>query len=280
MLLCLGLLLGVPALAAESNATPAPAPQRGAFERSPIILVLEDEGALSADEPMYFVVGAADEPDADVIGRFQVSFKYRVFDPGSVLGRELTAARNLYFAFTQTSLWNLSEESRPFEDTTYRPRFFWQDVSSGHGLAPDAWRFGFEHASNGQAEERSRSVNTLFLRLGWWTEVFNREFVVAPQVFAYLDKSENPDIHKYQGNINWLVRYGTEESWAIDARFGGTSTSKNSIELNLSYPIRDPLFYRAGGFIYLQYFEGYGESLLEYNIKTPPTLRLGFAMVR
>lgn len=250
----------------------------GAFERSPIRLVLEQERALSPDEPMYFIVGGAD--DDDIAARFQLSFKYRIFDPGSIFGRELTAARNLYFAFTQTSLWNLSEESAPFEDTTYRPSFFWQDLASGRGVVPDAWRFGFEHASNGQAEEFSRSINTVFFRPMWWTMLWGRELVFAPKLSAYLEKSDNEDIDDYYGNVEWLLRYGSETSWMIEANWRGTSSERGGLELNLSYPIRDPLFYNAGGFIYVQYFEGHGESLLDYDVEADPTLRIGFAIVR
>jgi outer membrane phospholipase A len=276
-LLLLGASLGAAQALAAEPASPRPP---GSFERSPIHLVLEQEQALSRDEPMYFVVGAAADTEHDVIARFQLSFKYRIFDPGGFLGRELTPARNLYFGYTQTSLWNWSAESAPFEDTTYRPSLFWQDVSSGRGLVPDAWRFGFEHASNGQAEERSRSVNMAFLRPVWWTELGGRELVVAPKFIAYLAKSDNPDIGDYYGHAEWLLRYGSETSWLLESRLRGTSARRGSIELNLSYPVRAALFYRAGGFIYLQYFQGYGESLLDYNRRAEPTLRLGLAIVR
>lgn len=257
-----------------------PEAEPGAFERSPIRLMLEEEGALSPDEPMYFVVGAADDGENDLIARFQFSFKYRIFDPGSILGREVGAARNLYFSYTQTSLWNWSEDSRPFEDTTYRPKFFWQSLGSGHGLWPDAWRYGYEHASNGQAAELSRSIDTLFLRPVWSTTVGGRELVVSPKISAYLETSDNPDIDEYRGNVQWLLRYGSETSWLLESRLRGASWGRRSVELNYSYPLRAPFFYRAGGFIYVQYLEGYGESLLGYNVKKDPTLRIGFAIVR
>jgi|SRR5690625_4707862 len=266
--------------AAPTTEAPVVPPPPGAFERSPIRQVLEQEQALSANEPMYFIAGGFNNEDHDLIARFQLSFKYRIFDPGSLLGRELTAARNLYFAYTQTSLWNWTAESAPFEDTTYRPSLFWQNVASGRGIFPEAWRAGFEHASNGQAEERSRSVNTLFFRPFWWTELGGRELAFSPKFMLYLDKSGNPDIDQHYGHIEWLFRYGSETSWLIETMFRGASVDKGGLELNLSYPIRAPLFYRAGGFVYLQYFQGYGESLLGYDIKAKPTLRLGFAIVR
>lgn len=254
--------------------------QLGAFQRSPIRPVLENERALSPDEPMYFVVGGADDEERHVEARFQLSFKYRIFDPGSFLGRNIGAARNLYFAYTQTSLWNLSEDSAPFEDTTYRPSVFWQELTDGRGLRPDAWRAGFEHVSNGQADDESRSFNTVFLRTMWWAELWGRELVLAPKLAAYIEKSDNEDIDDYRGHLALRLRYGRETSWLLDAELRGVDTDRGSIELNLSYPIRAPLFYRAGGFIYLQYFQGHGESLLNYHTRTKPTVRIGFAIVR
>jgi phospholipase A1 len=229
---------------------------------------------------MYFVVGGADDESGDVTARFQLSFKYRIFDPESFVARWFTQADSFYFAYTPTSLWNWSADSAPFEDTTYRPSLFWQGVTSGRGLVTEVWRLGFEHASNGQGEENSRSLNTLFLRPVWATEIAGREFVFAPKLYAYLEKSDNPDIGEYRGNIEWIFRYGSETSWLVAAEIRGSSTDKGSIGLSLSYPIRAPVFYRAGGFIYAQYFQGYGESLLEYNIEKEPTLRIGFAIVR
>jgi outer membrane phospholipase A len=59
----------------------------------------------------------------------------------------------------------------------------------------------------------------------------------------------------------------------------GTSTM-GAVQLDLSYPIRQPFFADAGGYLYFQYFNGYGESLLDYNVKGPAQYRLGLAIVR
>jgi len=280
LLLLTSISTAIPSALAASVAD-ATQRSRDALERSPIHFVIEQEQIISPHEPMYFIVGGANDEDDDVVARFQLSFKYRIFDTGSFFGHPLTPVRNFYFAYTQTSLWNWSAESAPFDDTTYRPSFFWQDVWSGRGLVPDAWRFGFEHASNGQAEGRSRSINTLILQPIWWAELDGREFVLAPKLMAYLSKDDNnPDIEDYRGYIEWRVRYGSETSWLINTEIRGANTGNGSIELSLSYPIRTPIFYRTGGFVYLQYFQGYGESLQEYNVEAEPTLRVGFAIVR
>src|SRR5947207_15841262 len=82
----------------------------------------EEERPLSENEPMYFVVGASSHWSA----RFQLSFKYRLFDNDAGFGKERPWLTGLYFAYTQTSLWDLEGESKPFFNTSSRPSLLWR----------------------------------------------------------------------------------------------------------------------------------------------------------
>ena len=66
---------------------------------------------------MYFVVGG----NGGLSARFQLSFKYRLFDSDSLPVAWLPQLGNLYFGYTQNSLWDLGANSAPFRDTSYRP---------------------------------------------------------------------------------------------------------------------------------------------------------------
>ena len=70
------------------------------------------EPPLSENEPIYFSVGTR----GDTTARFQLSFKYRLFDRQLGWGRDWPWLAGLHFAYTQTSIWNLSESSKPFLD--------------------------------------------------------------------------------------------------------------------------------------------------------------------
>src|SRR5437773_7090282 len=112
---------------------------------------------------MYFVIGAR----SGYSTRFQISFKYRLFDQAAGLGRDRPWLSGLYFGYTQNSVWDLSSQSRAFRDTSYRPSLFWKWERAGDKTWIDAARFGAEHESSGKDGDRSRSINTLFIRPEW-----------------------------------------------------------------------------------------------------------------
>jgi outer membrane phospholipase A len=238
----------------------------------------DEEPALSANEPMYIVAGARDGLDA----RFQLSFKYRLFDAQSLPARLFAPLARLHFGYTQTSLWDLGENSRPFRDTSYRPSLFWQGrVGESGGLVPDYLRGGYEHESNGRDGDKSRSIDMLFVQPAWRREFADGStFFFAPRVHTYLDRGDNRDIARYRGHADWIMRYGKEDGWILSARLRRGTAGYGSGQLDLSFPLREPLFSRVGGFLHFQVFSGYGETLLDYNVKRPPQFRIGFSIVR
>ncbi len=239
------------------------------------MLVPEDEPALSVNDPMYFVVGNG------AVARFQFSFKYRMFDPDSRPVAWFSPLANLHFGYTQTSMWDLGSESKPFRDTSYRPSLFWQGTTYRDGFKPDLIRAGFEHESNGRAGADSRSINIFFLEPGWVNRLSNGRIVgFASKFYAYQDKSDNPDIQRYRGFADWEFGVGREDGAVWMAKLRSGTGGYSSAQVEFSYPLRDPLFARAGGFVYVQMFNGYGETLLDYNRKQSTQLRIGFAIVR
>lgn len=234
-----------------------------------------NEPALSANEPMYFVIGSQST------ARFQLSFKYRLFDPDSLPVAWFAPLAGLHFGYTQTSLWDLGANSAPFRDTSYRPSFFWQGASLGKGMMPDLLRGGYEHESNGKDGTNSRSIDTLFVQLVWSSEFTDgRTLAFAPKFYGYLDKDDNPDIQRYRGYANWNIRYGREDDWMLATQLRTGTSGKGSAQLDLSWPLRRPLFARTGGFLHFQLFKGHGESLLDYNLDRGTQVRIGFSMVR
>jgi phospholipase A1/A2 len=238
------------------------------------------EPPLSENDPMYFVVGTRGVTSA----RFQLSFKYRLFDVDVGFGQERPWLSGFYFGYTQNSLWDIEGESKAFRDTSYQPSLFWKWERTSE--APRAWldgaRLGLEHESNGGQGELSRSINIAFVRPEWrWKLAESGTFTFTPKIYTYLEKEENTDIDDYRGYVDWRARYDSPAgTWvATTVVRVGTAGGKGSVLLDVSRRIRDVKFGPVSTYLHMQYFAGYGESILDYNVKGKSQFRIGFAIV-
>lgn len=246
--------------------------------RAPVAAV-PSEPALSPNEPMYFLLGLNDETSA----RFQLSFKYRIFDPESPVVEFVPPLRGLHFGYTQTSLWDLGEESKPFRDTSYRPSLFYQwsmptAPASRHAVGV---RTGYEHESNGRNAERSRSIDMLFALVDWRYDLGGSYVAVTPKLWVYLDKDENPDIHRYRGYGEIGLRFGRDRGWLAQLRVRGPATGgRHSTQADLSYPLTRRILSDTSAYLHFQVFTGVGETLLDYNRSRGTQYRIGLSILR
>ena len=235
-----------------------------------------EEPPLSEEDPVYFVLGKR----GGWSGRFQLSFKYRLFDPSSGYGTGRPWLTSFYFGYTQNSIWDLSAESKPFHDTSYRPSFFWKWQRTDEKTWIDAARVGFEHESNGQGGAASRSINVLFVRPEWhWRAGRGGLIEFTPKFYAYESKSENADIPLYRGYVDWRLRHDVGGQWitTVVARTG--TAGKGSLLVDMSRRTRDLRMGPLSGYLHLQFFNGYGESIVDYNVRRAAEFRVGLAIV-
>lgn len=240
-------------------------------------VMLEDTQlpALSVNEPMYFVVGGHGD------ARFQLSFNYRLFSPEGPVVKLAPFLKGLYFGYTQNSFWDLGEDSKPFRDTSYRPSLFWQGKVDGPEWLPQTWKAGYEHESNGKEEEDSRSIDTLFFEPRWQREFADGSVLsFYPRIRTYLDKSENQDIQRYRGYASWGAQYGWDDGWKFSVNYLQGTSGYATGQIDASYPLGTEVFSNIGSFIHLQYFTGYGETLLNYDERKSDQFRIGISIVR
>jgi outer membrane phospholipase A len=235
---------------------------------------------VSGYEPMYFIAGTK-SPNA----KFQISLAYQLLNSDGPLAEKVPALKGFQIAYTQTSLWDLSAPSAPFYDTSYKPEFFyaWKNVTRAE---PTNWfqldlQGGLKHESNGKDGAASRSLNIVYFRP---TLTVGRDdglqLALQPRVWAYLgDLSDNPDIADYRGYADLRAVAGWKRGLQLSALARiGNNGNHGSVQLDLTYPTMR-FFGSFSLYLDVQYFTGYGESLLGYNQKSQE-LRVGFALFR
>ncbi len=263
--------------------TPVQAAQARGADAAPVTARAWTEpvapSAIGFHEPMFFLVGGSDPVSA----RFQFSFRYRIFDDLGVVAETLPVARGLYFGFTQTSLWDLQSDSKPFRDSSFRPSLFYRwMLSDPQDRGSLTLTGGYEHESNGREGEVSRSIDTLFLRAeARYLFPDGRTFVgIAPKFWTYLDKADNPDIPRFRGYGELGLRLGRDDGLMLTSLIRRGTAGKIGTQLDLSYPLRRSVFSGVGAFAHLQYFRGYGETLLDYDERQGSQFRIGVSLVR
>lgn len=209
--------------------------------------------------------------------QFQVSFKAMMWD--GVFGDK----GRLDIAYTNRSFWQAynSDISAPFRETNHEPELLlsfendWEVL----GFRNIANRVILNHQSNGQSGTLSRSWNRVMAEMvferdnfamslkPWWRvpEEFDEGMPDDPS------NDNNRDITDYLGHFEWTAAYRTSDAHTWSMMVRDPVSGKGAYELSWSFPIS----YRLRG--YLKYFNGYGESLIDYNVKNE-TIGIGFQL--
>lgn len=188
---------------------------------------------------------------------FQLSFKARLWR--DIFGENLA----LWAAYTQRSFWQLYnfDDSSPFRDTNYEPELL---LTLGTrldllGLNLSFIQAGVNHQSNGQSEPLSRSWNRIVANAGLERGDFSlllKGWVRVPDA-----DDDNPGMTHYLGcgeiwGFYFLGRHRLGVMLRDNLNF---RENRGAIQVEWSFP----LFAMMAG--YVQYFLGYGESMLDYD---------------
>jgi phospholipase A1 len=266
---------GVEESAAATEDAPLPAVEkRLAADRQ----ALDRPFTIMAHRPNYFLVAAWNErgwdptlyqeqsgdpayENDDVESQFQISLKVP-------LAIDLFGGgMDLYGAYTNRSFWQVYNDdySRPFRETNHEPEIWAQfrnDWTVG-GFMNTVNAVGLVHQSNGRSGVLSRSWNRAYA-----TFVFERDdwaFAIKPWVWLRSDRedSDNPDITDYLGHGELRLFYGhAGHVFSLMSRNNLESGfDRGAVELSWSFPVFGYPYLKG----YLQYFYGYGESLIDYD---------------
>ncbi len=197
---------------------------------------------------------------------FQLSFKAKAWED---IFRTDT---DLWLAYTQRSFWQAYdiEASSPFRETDYEPEIL-LNFRTRFGLLGLTGRFvqiGFNHQSNGQTEALSRSWNRVVANVGLeWGDfsLLVKGWYRIPEDRA---EDDNPDIYDYLGYGElWGYYFWNRHRFAAMLRDNlDLGENRGAIQLEWAFPLFRPTWPTpARLFGYVQWYLGYGESLLDYD---------------
>ncbi|MBB1089160.1 phospholipase A [Lysobacter sp. SG-8] len=196
----------------------------------------------------------------DLEAKFQLSFKMKAWE--NLIGEN----GDVWLGYTQSSRWQVynGDISRPFRETNYEPEVMLvfrnnYEVLGWNGRLAG---IGFNHQSNGRADPLSRSWNRVVGQVGFDREDWS--LVVRPwwRIDEDAGDDNNPDIEDYVGRGDATLVYvhgGHQFSLTGRHSLRGGDRSHGSLQFDWGFPIHNNL---RG---HLQVFDGYGESLIDYN---------------
>jgi outer membrane phospholipase A len=235
---------------------------------------------MSAYDPMYFLVGT--DPKKS---KFQISIKYQFFNTDNPAAADHPWLKGLHFGYTQTSFWDLSSDSAPFDDTSYKPELFYLTTNirkKPNWLQGFYFQSGLQHESNGRGGELSRSTNYFYGKpiFIFYDKTSQFGVQIAPKLWAYFnnDDDTNPDLSDYRGYFDLELKFGKADSFVLGSNLRWASEGP-SVQLDLTSPLNLFFFKNMDIYIHAQYVSALAESLLDYTERTH-ALRFGLAIVR
>lgn len=197
--------------------------------------------------------------------KFQLSLRAKIWEDALLPGADL------WGAYTQRSFWQLWNEpaSSPFRSTDYQPELIYViPVPRELDKLPGGWHWrmlqlGWGHQSNGQSDPQSRSWNFAQTTLG----VERGELSVRLRVNRRTSErgvDDNPHLTDYIGKAELSASWAPGLSIAtLTHRNTLKLSGRGSTQLDWSYPVDSK--HPQGLRWYVQFFSGYGETLLDYN---------------
>ena len=209
----------------------------------------------------------------DTEAQFQLSVKFPLLV--DLFGDTM----DIYGAYTNRSFWQVynSKESAPFRETNHEPEL-WAQFHPGWELFgfTNTWNsFGVVHQSNGRGGILSRSWNRVYA----WMTVERGNFAMSFKPWYRIpedsEDDDNPDLTDYLGHYELSATYTIEDHvFSVMSRNNLESGfERGAVELSWSFPLWNYPYLKG----YVQYFNGFGESLIDYDHRVN-RIGIGFSL--
>ncbi len=216
----------------------------------------------------YFIFGPSVGPKAtkqNTNVKFQISIAQRL------TRSTLPWGTYLYLFYTQKCFWNILENSMPMTDLNFNPGIGITKPLFVKNRYIGKMTFMVEHESNGRDSIWSRSWNRVALAANI---MVTRNLMVHGKIwYPIVDGMNNKDIVDYCG----FFQFGAQVL-SNNKRFVGNITIVKhkgwNMNSNVIVDLGFRIFRKENQYLYLQFYNGYGEGLLEYN-KFHSQIRVG-----
>ena len=183
---------------------------------------------------------------------------------------------SFWVGYTMRAFWQAynPDVSRPFRETNHEPELIWETQSGLSWLGFDNVfnQVSLNHQSNGRSESFSRSWNRIIFNSAWERKKMSLVASYWERLKEDPVDDENPRIETYVGNVQLMASYAFDMDHRATLMIrGNPAKGKGATELTWSFPLFGTKKIRGMA----KYFDGYGENLLDYNVRTR-SIGLGF----
>lgn len=181
----------------------------------------------------------------------QLSFQFPIWN------HMFGSKTSLDVSYTQLSYWQVYNKSAFFRETDYEPQLFLSSNFSQNWLGS----IGLNHQSNGRGQPLERSWNRVFLDIAFSGSRWLIDLKPWVPVFTSSSNMDNPNITRYlgYGRLVIAVKFYSQELSFMARNTVESGFKRGALQLDYNFPIHGILH---GD---IQFFSGYGQSLIEYN---------------
>ena len=227
--------------------------------------------------------------------KFQLSFKAKVWEDlwqkplQNIYDKSgFLKGMDVWVAYTQLSFWQLynSAFSAPFRDINYEPEMLFNfrsryEIPGLMGTKLQYFNIGFNHQSNGRSRPLSRSWNRIVANVGLEKGDFNLQLKGWYRLPENESDDDNPDLLRFMGYGElWLTYFWEKQRFAVMLRNNLRRENLGAVQVDVSIPpitlgkfflgsVLSPetieKYFTDKFSLYVQYFNGYGEGLMDYN---------------
>jgi phospholipase A1/A2 len=235
-------------------------------------IVKKGEDVLTSYRPMYlgYSVYSNNKNSNDEI-KFQISLKYNI-------------GKDLFLGYTQKSFWSINKKSAPLKETDYSPELFYIHDNDNCDFGKNTWLpyqymfFGLRHESNGVSGLNSHGWSMVYME-PYFALPRYKNLIVSPSLWYPFTSSHNKPLTDDIGIGKLTVKWQPINLFQFSSEFRhGLKGNTYGIESKIDFYIdQSKSWFRPT--IFIQAWNGYGETLASHDLKTTRII-IGFSATR